>query len=148
MRSGACWVVPVTDTPAVPVEDALLLVDGEVIARHVLVEYLRHCGYSVVAAASVDEALAVLQAPEIAVVGVLCALPAIGTQDGFALARWVRAHRPEVDVALAGTLDAAAEAAAELCDEGPRLVRPYDPAAVVARVRQMHERRRQTLARD
>ncbi len=136
-----------TDAPP-PVEDALLLVDGEVIARHVLVEYLRHCGYSVVAAASVDEALAVLQAPEIAVIGVLCALPAIGSHDGFALARWVREHRPGVEVALAGTLDAAAEAAANFCDEGPRLVRPYDPAAIVARVRQMHERRRQTLAAE
>ena len=29
-----------------PTEEALLLVDGEVIARHVLTEYLRHCGYS------------------------------------------------------------------------------------------------------
>lgn len=134
------------DGPAVPVEEALLLVDGEVIARHVLVEYLQHCGYAVIAAASVDEALTVLQAPEFAVLGVLCALPAIGTQSGFALARWVRKHHPSLDIALAGTLDAAAEAAAGFCDDGPRLTRPYDPAAIVERVHLMRARRRQNLA--
>lgn len=129
--------------PAVPAEEALLLVDGEVVARHVLVEYLRHCGFAVIAAASVDEALAVFAAPEFAVVGVLCALPAIGSQSGFAFSQWVRENHPTVEIALAGTLDAAAEAAAEFCDEGPRLARPYDPAAIVERVKLMRERRRQ-----
>jgi DNA-binding response OmpR family regulator len=136
----------VSDRETPPVEDALLLVDGEVIARHVLVEYLRQCGYAVVAAASVDEALTVLQAPEFTVVGVLCALPAIGSQSGFAFSRWVRENHPTVEIALAGTLDAAAEAAAEFCDEGPRLARPYDPAAIVERVRLMRERHRQRTA--
>lgn len=46
--------------PRPPAEEALLLVDGEVIARHILVEYLQHCGYSVIGAASTEEALAVL----------------------------------------------------------------------------------------
>lgn len=130
---------------AAPVEDALLLVDGEVIARHILVEYLQHCGFSVIAAASTEEALTVLNAAEFSVSAILCALPAIGTQTGFAFARWVRDHHPTIEVALAGSLEAAAEAAAEFCDEGPRLARPYDPVAIVARVKLMRERRRQTL---
>lgn len=40
-------------------EEALLLVDGEVIARHILVEYLQHCGYSVIAPVLTEEALTV-----------------------------------------------------------------------------------------
>ena len=128
--------------------EALLLVDGEVIARHVLAEYLQHCGYAVIAAASTEEAMVVLQAPEYIVSTLLCALPAVGSQSGFAFARWVRDNHPTIEIALAGTLDAAAEAAAEFCEQGPRLARPYDPAAIVERVQMMRERRRQKLAEE
>lgn len=124
----------------------MLLVDGEVIARHILVEYLRHCGYSVIVAASTEEAMTVLKDPNYTVSAILCALPAVGSQSGFALARWVRDHAPDIEIALAGTLDAAAEAAAEFCDEGPRLARPYDPAAIIERVHLMRARRRQKFA--
>jgi len=78
---------------------------------------------------------------------VLCALPAVGSRSGFALARWVRENQPTVEIALAETLDAAAEAAAEFCDQGPRLSRPYDPAAVVERVQLTRERQRQNLVK-
>jgi len=134
------------DKPAT--EEALLLVDGEVIARHALAEYLRQCGYSVIAAASTEEAMIVLNDANYTISAMLCALPAVGSQSGFALARWVRDHHPAIEIALAGTLDAAAEAAAEFCDQGPRLARPYDPAAIVQRVQLMRERRRQSLAND
>lgn len=131
-----------------PAEEALLLVDDDVIARHVIVEYLRHCGYSVIAAASTEEAMTVLNDAGYVISAMLCALPAVGSQSGFALARWVRDHNPAIEIALAGTLDAAAEAAAEFCDQGPRLARPYDPAAIVQRVQLMRERRRQSLAKQ
>ncbi len=127
-----------------PVEDVLLLVDGEVIARHALAEYLRYCGYAVIAAASTEEAMIVLQSPDYEVSAILCALPAVGSQSGFALARWIRDNHPTIDIALAGTLDAAAEAAAEFCDDGPRLARPYSPEAIIQRVQLMRQRRKQT----
>lgn len=129
-----------------PHEDVLLVVDGEVIARHALVEYLRECGYSVVAAASTEEAVTVVSHPDYSVSSALISLPAVGSQSGFALAQWIREKYPRVEIALAGTLDAAAEAAAEFCDEGPRLERPYEPGAIVARVQVMRERRRQHIA--
>lgn len=113
-----------TDADKTPVEHALLFVDGEVIARHVLNEYLQHCGYSVIAAVSTEEARVVLEHPDYAVSTVLCALPSVGSQSGFALARWVRDNHPDIEIALAGKLDAAAQAAAEFCDQGPRLARP------------------------
>ena len=126
-------------------EIALLLVDGEVIARHVLSEYLQHCGFAVIAAASTEEAVTVLQSPDYVVSAVLCALPALGSQSGFAFARWVRDNFPAIVISLAGTMDSAAEAAAEFCEQGPRLARPYDPAAVVARVKLMREQSRKNL---
>lgn len=137
-----------TDAPKVPVEEALLLVDGEVIARHALVEYLRRCGYSVIAVASTEEAITVLGSADYTVSAMLCALPAVGSQSGFALAAWVRDNHPNIEIVLAGTLDDAAEAAAEFCAGGPRLARPYDPAAIVARIKLMRQRQRQNLASD
>ncbi|MEG3178891.1 response regulator [Sphingomonas sp. RB3P16] len=132
-----------TETVAGSRDDfALLLVDGEVIARHILVEYLRHCGYSVIAAASTEEAMTVLNDADLAISAVLCALPTVGSQTGFALARFVRDHHPDIEIALAGSLDAAAEAAAEFCEEAPRLARPYDAAAIVSRIQFMRERSR------
>ena len=64
----------------------------------------------------------VLQAPEYVVSAVLCALPAIGSQSGFAFARWVRDNYPTIEIALAETLDAAAE----FCEQGPRLASLFD----------------------
>jgi len=135
-----------TEKGTITNEDVLLVVDGEVIARHALVEYLRECGYSVIAAASTEEAMTVMTYPDYTVSSTLISLPAVGSQSGFALAQWIRENFPQVEIALAGTLDAAAEAAAEFCDEGPRLARPYDPSAIIARVRLMRERRRQNMA--
>lgn len=126
--------------------EVLVVVDGEVIARHALAEYLRQCGFAVVAAASTEEAVAVLQHPEFSVTAASISLPATGLQSGFALAQWTRDQYPDIEISIAGSLDAAAEAAAEFCDQGPRLARPYDPAAIVARVRLMQERRRKNIA--
>jgi hypothetical protein len=42
--------------------ETVLVVDDEVVARMVISEYSRHCGYRVIEAANSDEALAVLAA--------------------------------------------------------------------------------------
>lgn len=89
----------------------------------------------------------VLGSADYTVSAMLCALPAVGLQSGFALAAWVRDHHPNIKIVLAGTVDAAAEAAAEFC-AGPRLARPYDPAAIVARIELMRQRQRQNLSSD
>lgn len=137
-----------TDADKVRKEEALLLVDGEVIARHALVEYLRSCGYSVIAAASTEEAVIVLTDADYVVSAMLCALPAVGSQSGFALAQWVRDNHPSVQIVFAGTLDAAAEAASKFCAEWSRLARPYDRDVIVEWIDLMRERRRQNLATD
>jgi CheY-like chemotaxis protein len=54
----------VTDTTT-SAQETILVVEDEVIARMVISEYLRHCGYKVVEAANADEALTILKHTEV-----------------------------------------------------------------------------------
>ena len=105
----------------------LLVVDGEVLVRHVIADYLRGCGYVVIEAASAAEAQIVLADRNLALAAILCDAALRGDMNGFQLRAWQTAHRPEVPVILAGGPAGAAKAAAELCDERPDIGRPYDP---------------------
>ncbi len=117
--------------------ETVLVVEDDVLVRLVIAGYLRDCGYRVIEAASGAEALQVLQRDEAPVGVVLTDVEMPGGTDGFALARWVRRERPEVEVVMAGTPARAADAAGELCEEGPQGARPYEPAAVVGRIRRL-----------
>ncbi|HZV84807.1 MAG TPA: response regulator [Brevundimonas sp.] len=109
----------------------MLIVDGDILSRHALADYLRHCGYSVVEAADTDEALIALGDSALRVDVILCDVAAVGTQSAFELSNWVRANQPELEVRLAGNTASAADAAADLCESGPNLARPYEPQSVV-----------------
>jgi len=115
----------------------LIVVDGEVLVRHVISDYLRTCGYIVVEASSTDEAAIVLDDVTFAVDAVLCDADAPGSRSAFQLRSWALQRRSEVQVILAGSIAAAANKAAELCEEGPQLRRPYDPQGVVDYIRRM-----------
>ena len=125
---------PLSPTTAI---ETVLVIDDEVIARMVISEYLRHCGYRVIEAAHSDEALVVLQHAEISVDVVLCGMDQVGAAGGFALAQWVRQHKSETDIILAGSHASAATAAGELCESGPNLVKPYEPQVVVDRIKKL-----------
>jgi hypothetical protein len=60
-----------------------------------------------------------------------------GSMDGFGLSHWVRLNRPGLDVILAGTVAKAADAAAQLCEQGPMLEKPYEPHIVVQHIRRL-----------
>jgi len=115
----------------------ILVVDDEVIIRTAISEYLRDCGYKVIEAASVDEAVLVLQQAEITVHIVLSDVEMPGASDGFALAQWVREHRPTLQVILAGSAARATKAAGELCNSGPMLAKPYDPQIVLDQIKRL-----------
>jgi len=117
----------VTDGP-VP---SVLIVDSDIISRHAIADYLRHCAYAVVEAASIDEAFIALEEPTLSIDVILCDVSGDGSKSAFELASWVRANRPDLEVRLAGGAQMAAQTAAELCENGPQLRRPYDPAAVI-----------------
>jgi CheY-like chemotaxis protein len=88
---------------------AVLIVDSDILSRHALADYLRHCGYVVVEAVSTDEALTALGEPSLDVDVILCAAEAIGTRSAFEFATWVRQNCPELEVRIAGSLAGAAE---------------------------------------
>ena len=117
--------------------ETVLVVDAEVLVRMTIAGYLRDCGYLVVEAASADEALTVLRQSELEIEAVLADIALPGPMDGFGLARWVRDNRRGVNIILAGTPARAAERAADLCEQGPDLARPYEPQAVVDRIRRL-----------
>ena len=117
------------------VRPVVLMVEPDVLVRQPIAEYLRDCGYKVVESGSTDEALLILAADAVIVEVVLADARAQGEKDGFALARWVRQNRPGVHVILAGTVVGHAKEAADLCEDGPHLAKPYDPQILVDRIK-------------
>jgi len=116
---------------------SILVVEDEVLIRMVIADYLRRCGYKVIEAAGADEAVAVLGREDVVLDVVLSDVEMPGTMDGFALARWIRARRPGLPVVLVGSPQRAAEAAGDLCENGPMLAKPYDPQLAANRIKQL-----------
>ncbi len=116
---------------------SILIIDADIVSRHTIADYLRHCGYAVVEAANTDEALIALNEFTLSIDVIVCDIAAIGERSGFELASWVRENRPELEVRLAGTLEKAVSTAAELCESGPHLARPYEPEAVVDYIKRL-----------
>lgn len=115
----------------------VLVVEDEVLIRMVISEYLRECGYRVIEAAHAQEAVALLQEPDVDVDIMFTDVEMPGEMDGFKLAQWVRANRPEVNVIMAGSPQRAANAAGNLCESGPLLSKPYDPQFALDRIKRL-----------
>lgn len=130
-----------TDHILEPSPSSILIVDGDIISRHVIADYLRHCAYAVVEAANTDEAFVALREPTLTIDVILCDVSALGSRNGFELASWVRSNRPELEVRLAAGAEVAAQTAAELCESGPHLARPYEPEAVVDYIKRLRASR-------
>ena len=123
--------------PKSPPPQTVLVVEDEVLIRLVIADYLRECGYRVHEAASADEAIAILESREVSVDIVFSDVIMPGSMDGFGLARWVRANRPQIDIVLTSGVDRSAEVAGMLCRGGPLLEKPYEPQKVVDRIKQL-----------
>lgn len=121
----------------VPEPQCLIVADADVLIRNALSEYLRHCGYKVFEAATSDEVTIALDEGALKIDALLADAELPGRYNAFELRLWVRQHHPAVEVVLAGSVDAAAKAAGQLCDEGPHLQRPYDPESVVAHIKRL-----------
>jgi CheY-like chemotaxis protein len=112
------------------------VVEDEVLVRLAVADYLRRCGYRVLEAGSGDEALVILGTGE-AVELVFSDVQMPGATDGFGLARWVREHRPGVDVILTSGMARKAEKAGDLCGHGPLLAKPYNHDRLLRRIREL-----------
>jgi DNA-binding NtrC family response regulator len=122
-------------------QETILVVEDDVLIRMPIAQYLRDCGYKVIEAVSADEAMAVLVHRETAIDVVFSDIEMPGSVDGFGLAKWIREHRPGMDVVLAGTVPRTIDAAKELCESGP-LPKPYDTQSVHNHIRRLLAARR------
>lgn len=117
-------------------QEVVLVVEDDILIRMPIAQYLRDCGYRVIEAADADEAMAVLLHEETRVDVVFSDIEMPGSVDGFGLAKWIRKHRPGLDVILAGTVPRAVNAAHELCEAGS-LPKPYERHAVQDQIRRL-----------
>ena len=124
-----------------PSAASVLVVDADIVSRHVIADYLRDCGYAVVEAANIDEAFVALKEPIFSIDVILCDVSVLGSQLGFQLASWVRANRPELEVRLAGGTEMAAETAADLCESGPQLTKPRHPEVIIDYIKKLRASR-------
>lgn len=122
----------------------VLVVEDEVLVRLVIADYLRECGYRVHEAVNADEAIAILQSPEVSVDVVFSDVEMPGSVDGFGLARWIRANKPGMQVILTSGAERSADIAATLCEAGPLLKKPYPSQDVVDRIRQLRAKARRS----
>jgi response regulator RpfG family c-di-GMP phosphodiesterase len=115
----------------------VLVLDGDVLVRMPVVQFLRDCGYRVVEAANTDEAMVILQKTNVPVDVVLSEIDIPGSMNGFGFAQWARSVRPELKILLAGTPERTVRNAAELCEVGPTLKKPYDHKHVLNRIKHL-----------
>jgi DNA-binding response OmpR family regulator len=115
----------------------VLIIEDEILIRFQVAAYLRHCGYRVIEAVHGEEALVVLQEPGLAVDIVMSDVEMPGKIDGFGLAQWLRANKPGLPIILCGSAAKAADAAADLCEEGPAMTKPYEPEALLDRIKRL-----------
>ena len=125
---------PAAPSAKPPSASTILVVEDEVLIRMTICQYLRECGYSVVEAVNADEALQVLKS-DVLIHIVLSDVAMQGSIDGFGLAKWIRNNKKGLEVILVGSPERAANAAADLCEDGPMLTKPYEPQAVLEVIR-------------
>jgi len=123
----------------------ILVVDDEVLIRMVLSDYLQDCGFKVLEAGTVAEAITIIAAGEPILDLVFSDINMPGERDGIALAQWVKANRAHLRVLLTSGDEKKAELAGEICAKEEFLPKPYDHKAAVARVRTLIKARRRSL---
>jgi DNA-binding response OmpR family regulator len=111
-----------------------------VLVRHALADYLRECGYRVLEAASTTEARVLIGERSSDIHIVLVEADAEG-ESGFALAAWLRRNHAGIDVILSGSVAALAEQAGDLCEDGPRVQKPYDHQLLLKQIRRLQAAR-------
>jgi response regulator RpfG family c-di-GMP phosphodiesterase len=102
-----------------------------------VLQFLRDCGNHVVEAASTDEAMVILQKTNVPVDVVLSEIDLPGSMNGFGFAQWARSVRPQLKILLAATPERTVRNAADLCEVGPTLKRPYGHRVVLDRMKRL-----------
>jgi DNA-binding NtrC family response regulator len=115
----------------------ILIVEDEALIRIALSDFLQECGFKVLEAANAEEAIEIIGHGMVTIDLVFSDVVMPGRLDGFGLAHWMRANRPDVAVILTSGDAKKAASASELCARQPFLAKPYDLGRVVAQIRAM-----------
>jgi DNA-binding response OmpR family regulator len=121
---------------------SILLAEDEVFVRMPLAKHLRDCGFRVIEVTSAHEAIEVLDDGRFPVNLVLTNVELAG--DGFGIAKWVRDHRPELELVFTGTPERAVHAAAGLCKDNSSTA-PMDPQLLLRRMKRLLASRKPNL---
>ena len=114
----------------------VLVVDDEPLLRMMVADFLQECGFKVLEAASADEAVEILSSAMLTVDVLFSDIRLPGNMNGFALAKWTRAHHPSVAILLCSGDTKKADVAHELCEDAPFFSKPYDLNLVLTQIRQ------------
>ncbi|MBR0707959.1 response regulator [Bradyrhizobium liaoningense] len=87
--------------------------------RQPLAQYLRDCGYRVLEAVDAEEARQAVAGRGDRIDVVLIDVKGAPSEDGFALASWIRSGHSSIRVLLGATIAKVLHLAGDLCDEGP-----------------------------
>jgi DNA-binding response OmpR family regulator len=101
----------------------ILVVEDETLIRLAAADYLRDCGYRVLEAVTARDAERLLAAGE-SVEIVFSDIDLGREADGFALARRIREHHPDVRILLVSGVQRPVGESERLCD-GPFMTKPY-----------------------
>jgi DNA-binding response OmpR family regulator len=126
-------------TPLHGQRGTVLLVEQDVLVRMPVADYLRECGFKVLEAATTEEAVQALEDHRFGITVVMSSIALAG--DGFGISKWVKQHRPELNVILTGTPKRAVDAAAKLCGDDTLPTR-LAPQLLLRRIRQLLSKRR------
>ncbi len=114
----------------------VLVVDDDLLVREPIADYLREVGYEVLEAGDAHEAINVVDhADHVDVVFSDVRMP--GELDGIGLARWVRAHRPDVAVLLTSGYDGKGWLASDLGRDVRLLQKPYTQDQVLRHIKRL-----------
>jgi CheY-like chemotaxis protein len=113
----------------------VLVVEDDVLIRMAVSDYLRGCGYRVIEASSGEEAQTIFRTGEPVEV-LFSDVNIAGEMNGFALARWVREHFPDVRIILTSGVARIAERATELCEE-VFLTKPYSYESLADHIKRL-----------
>jgi DNA-binding response OmpR family regulator len=119
----------------------ILVIENDLAIRHPLAKYLRECGYKVFEAVDTTEAVVLVNSHRDLIKVAICDVHSPGDKNGFEFAKWLRDQAPDIQLALAATPERAAKQAAELCENGPLLSKPYDHQLLLDRIKQLMARR-------
>lgn len=114
----------------------VLVVDDDLLVREPIADYLREVGYEVLEAGDAHEAIELVDhADHVDLVFTDVRMP--GELDGVGLARWVRAHRPDLPVLLTSGYDGSGWLGGELGREVRLLQKPYTQDQVLRHIRRL-----------